>query len=297
MSIEYYDRYEQTLKTEQVYGESFLRWVYETTLGKVSLHALVKRGVFSKWYGWRMDRPQSRERVAPFVAQYGLDPAEYVEPEGGFVSFNDFFYRKLTSEARPIAAGDDVVVFPADGRHFGYQDVSQMNGFYVKGQRFDLERLLGSAELAERYAKGSLIFSRLCPVDYHRFHFPVSGTPGEARLLPGPLFSVNPIALRQQIAYLWRNKRTLTEIETANCGRVLFLDVGATCVGSMVQTYTPGSAMRKGDEKGYFRFGGSTTILVFEPGKVELNADLLEWTEKGAELYAHMGDSLGCLSS
>ena len=244
-----------------------------------------------------MDRPQSRERVVPFVEQYGLDPKEYVEPEGGFASFNDFFYRKLTPEARPIADGDAAVVFPADGRHFGYQDVSQMKGFYVKGRRFDFGRLLGSAEMAERYAKGSLVFSRLCPVDYHRFHFPVSGTPGEARLFPGPLFSVNPVALRQQIAYLWQNKRTLTEIETVDCGRVLFLDVGATCVGSMVQTYTPGSAVQKGNEKGYFRFGGSTTVLVFEPGKVQLDADLLEWTEKGTELYAHMGDSLGKILS
>ena len=293
MKIDFFNRYTQSMETEQVYGEGFLRWIYETSLGKVSLHALVKRAVFSKWYGWRMNRAKSRARVAPFVAKYGLDPNDYIAPKGGFTSFNDFFYRKLKPAARPIFDDPNVAVFPADGRHFGFQDVSQMSGFYVKGQRFDLTRLLGSAKLAEQFAKGSLIFSRLCPVDYHRYHFPVAGIPGEAKMLNGSLFSVNPIALQQQLAYLWENKRALTEIESPRFGKGLYLEVGATCVGSMVETYQPNQAMQRGDEKGYFRFGGSTTILMFEPGKVTLDSDLIEWTKKQTEVYAHMGDSLG----
>lgn len=291
--IQYYHRETQTLETEAVYGEGFLQWTYGHPLGKLALAALVKRAAFSKWYGWRMDQPKSRAKVAPFIAQYGLDPAEFAAAPDSFATFNEFFYRKLKPEARPIASAEEALVFPADGRHFGFQDVSEIEQFYVKGQRFDLARFLGDDALAERYARGSLLFSRLCPVDYHRFHFPVGGVPSELRILAGPLYSVNPIALRQRLAYLWENKRAITTIDAGPFGQVLICPIGATCVGSIQTTYAPDRPMAKGDEMGYFAFGGSSTIVLFEPGKVRLSDDLLQWTAKGIELYARMGERAG----
>jgi len=184
-------------------------------------------------------------------------------------------------------------VFPADGRHLGFSDASKIEGVFVKGQRFDLERLLGQASLAARYARGTLVLSRLCPVDYHRFHFPVAGNPSPTTLLNGPLYSVNPIALRRNLSYLWENRRTLTTLETEKFGTVLLLEIGATNVGSIVQTYRPGRAVVKGEEKGYFRFGGSSTLLLFEPGRVRLADDLVAQSQNRCELYAHVGDRLG----
>ncbi|MGI9472009.1 MAG: phosphatidylserine decarboxylase, partial [Rubripirellula sp.] len=130
-------------------------------------------------------------------------------------------------------------------------------------------------------------------VDYHRFHFPVDGCPGPASLLNGPLYSVNPIALCQNIQILARNKRTLTVIETEQCGRVLQLEIGATCVGGICQTFDPGSSVQKGDEKGYFRFGGSSTITIFPPGTVEFDQDLVHNSQQHRELYARVGDHMG----
>jgi phosphatidylserine decarboxylase len=130
-------------------------------------------------------------------------------------------------------------------------------------------------------------------VDYHRFHFPVSGTPGPTRLINGPLFSVSPIALGRNLAYLWQNKRTITEIQTESLGTVLMMEIGATCVGTIEQTYQPDVAMLKGAEKGYFAFGGSSTITIFEPGKVELAEDLLRNSAQQIETYALMGDKMG----
>lgn len=292
-AIRYFNRHTGALETEQVYGEGFLRWSYGNPLGAISLNAFVKRPFFSKWYGQRMSTSESAGRVMPFITKYGLDPEDFAEKAESYRSFNEFFFRKLKPAARPIDADEGSVVFPADGRHLGFDKASEIAGVFVKGQKFDLPALLGNAALAAKYADGALVLSRLCPVDYHRFHFPAAGVPGETREITGPLFSVNPIALRQQLAYLWTNKRTITELRTDRFGTVICMEIGATCVGTIRQTFTPGQTVAKGAEKGYFAFGGSSTITLFEPGAVRLESDLLENSAKQTELYARIGSRMG----
>lgn len=291
--IRYFNRHTQHLETEQVYGESFLRWTYHNPLGRAALWTLVRRPAFSKWYGHRMDQPATRAKIQPFIEQYQLDPTEFLETPDSFPHFNAFFSRKLRPEARPISPTPASAVFPADGRHLGFPDASAIRDFFVKGQRFDLPSLLGDPALAEQYAHGALVLSRLCPVDYHRFHFPASGTPSETTLINGPLYSVSPIALRKNLAYLWQNKRTLTRLDTPNFGTILLLEIGATCVGTIRQTFTPGKPVAIGAEKGYFAFGGSSTITIFPPGRIRLAEDLLSHTAQQTELYAQMGTPLG----
>ncbi|OYP38863.1 archaetidylserine decarboxylase [Rhodopirellula sp. MGV] len=294
--IVYFDRYSRQYRTELVYGDQALRWTYGTRTGRLALATVVRRAFFSHWYGWRMDQPQTRERVAPFIMKYGLDADEFVKAPEQFESFNDFFARKLRPEARPIDSASDGFVFPADGRHLCVPDLSQAGGLFIKGQMFDLATLLDDDSLTDRYRGGSLLLSRLCPTDYHRFHFPCAGTAGPCRLINGPLYSVNPIALRKNIQILATNKRTITELRTDHFGTVLQLEIGATCVGSIRQTYAENAAVQKGDEKGYFRFGGSSTITIFEPGRVQFDEDLVEQSGNQCELYAKMGDHAGSLS-
>ena len=291
--ITFFNRHSRQLETEAVYGEGFLRWVYENPLGKVALHTLVKRAAFSKWYGNRMDQPASEAKIAPFIETYGLDPASFADPVESYGSFNDFFYRKLKPSARPIDADPNSIVFPADGRHLLIADIAACDSVFVKGTRFDLPALLGNADLGQRFAKGSMLISRLCPVDYHRFHFPCAGTPGAPALLNGPLYSVSPIALKQRPSILWENKRYLTEIASPSLGQVLFLEIGATCVGTVVHTSSPDEPVAKGAEKGYFRFGGSCVITLFEAGHVQWDADLIEQGKAGREVYAWMGERCG----
>jgi phosphatidylserine decarboxylase len=290
--IRYFNRHSGQLETEQVYGEGFLRWAYGHPLGALALSAVVKRPFFSAWYGRRMNAPGSAARVEPFIAQYGLDATEFVEPPQGFGNFNEFFYRKLKPQARPVDPDEDAAVFPADGRHLGFARAAAIHSVFVKGQKFDLECLLGDTALAAAYADGALVLSRLCPVDYHRFHFPIAGTPGTPRMIHGPLFSVSPLALRKRLSYLWENKRVITPLESPRFGRVLLVEIGATCVGSIHQTFRPGEPVAKGAEKGYFAFGGSSTMTLFEPGAVNLAADLLEHSSRQTELYAKVGSRM-----
>lgn len=294
--IHFFNRYTQRMEQERVYGAAWMCWTYCNPFGRLALKAFVKRPFFSRWYGWRMNRSVSRRKILPFIRTYGLDVAEFADPPYTYRSFNEFFYRRLKPEARPVDADPNAVVFPADARHLGFPDASKIDGVFVKGQRFDLARLLGDAELANRYTHGTVVLSRLCPVDYHRFHFPVAGNPSETVMLNGPLYSVNPIALRRNLAYLWENRRTLTMLATERIGTVLMLEIGATNVGSIVQTFTANTPAAKGDEKGYFEFGGSSTLLLFEPGRVQLAEDLVRHSQNQLELYARVGDRLGTIA-
>lgn len=294
--VQFFNRYTQRVETEEVYGDQFLRFTYANPLGRLALHALVKRSLFSRWYGWRMDRARSRAKVAPFIAHYRVNTAEFAAAPESYATFNEFFYRTLKPEARSVDAREDVAVFPADGRHLGFQDVSKMDGIFVKGAVFDLRTLLRDDALAARFREGSMVLSRLCPVDYHRFHFPVAGVAGTPRLINGPLYSVNPIALRKNIDIFTENKRAVTAIESERFGTVLMFEVGATCVGSWDYTFTPGAHVAKGAEKGFFKFGGSSTLTLFERGRVKLADDLVEQSSRRMELYARMGDRMGTAS-
>lgn len=292
-TIEYFNRYTGKIETEEIYGEGFLKWTYGNPLGKLALEGFAKRSLFSKWYGWRMNSPGSRAKVANFIKTYRLQAEEFADSPESFKTFNEFFYRKLKPGSRPIAADELAAVFPADGRHLGFECVAEAPGIFVKGAVFTLEKLCQSRKLAEQFARGSMVLSRLCPVDYHRFHFPVSGTPERPVLINGPLYSVSPIALRRNIQYLVENRRVYTLIQSPVFGQVLMFEVGATCVGGIEHTFTPGIPVKKGEEKGYFQFGGSETITIFEADRIQLAADLLEHSAQGRELYARMGDEMG----
>jgi phosphatidylserine decarboxylase len=291
--IRYYHRAKKTVETEQVYGESWLRWTYETSLGRLALNLFVKRALLSRYYGWRMSMRASANRVLPFIVDYGLDVDEFAKKPYAFKTFNEFFYRALKPGARPVAGDERVAVLPADGRHLAFQNVDAAAGFYAKGQRFDLKAFLGDEALAAKFAGGAMLISRLCPVDYHRFHFPVAGMPTEARLINGFLYSVSPVALRRNLAYLWENKRMVTLVESPAFGTVAVCEIGATMVGSIFQSYLASRPVARGEEKGWFKFGGSCVVTLFQPGRLRLDADLVEQTAAGLETYARMGERLG----
>lgn len=294
--IKFYNRYTGKIEQEKILGEKYLRWIYGTPLGKLSLHVLVKRAFFSSLMGMMKNTRRSAKDIPAFIREYKINTDELLVAPNEYKSFNDFFYRKLKDGARPIAQGN-VAVLPADGRHMGWQKASEMEGVFVKGQAFDLKALLGSEELAEKYKNGTVVLSRLCPVDYHRFHFVAEGTPDAPVRIKGPLASVSPYCLRQKLSWLWTNKREVTILHTTRMGDVVQLAVGATGVGSIFQTYTPGCRVEKGAEQGYFAFGGSTVMTFFEPGAITLAEDIVRNTAQQMETYAKQGDLLGYINS
>jgi phosphatidylserine decarboxylase len=238
-----------------------------------------------------MKRPASALLVIPFIAKYDIDVDDFAKSAFDYKSFNEFFCRALKPQARPIAQGARVAVFPADGRHLAIPDVDAAEGFYIKGMKFAVADLMG--EGSGRFAGGAMLLSRLCPVDYHRFHFPVDSVPCESRLFPGWLYSVSPVALRRNLRYLVANKRCLTLVESPVFGAVAMIEIGATNVGSIRQSFLPDRAASKGAEKGFFSFGGSCVVTLFERGRIVFDADIVAQSRQCIETFARMGDRLG----
>jgi len=299
--IVYRERESGELKKEKVYGKFFLESIYGSSLisrifALLALPLIANVPFFSKLYGKKQKSSKSRAKIRPFVVAYAVDASEFASPLESFQSFNDFFIRKLKPEARSIAKGDHVAILPADGRYLVFPDVSAIEGFYVKDKKFDLHRLLQDETLSNRYKHGSMVIARLCPTDYHRFHFPCDCTPSKAKLINGPLYSVNPIALKQHINILSENKRMLTHLQTKHFGEILYIEVGATFVGAIKQTYLPQTSCNKGAEKGYFEFGGSCLILLFEPNSITFDQDLLDASLEYIETKGKFGMSLACIS-
>lgn len=296
--IRYIDRRTKREMTERVYGGAFLGLIYgkgwvARVCSFLLLPLFAKSHLFSRFYGYLQKTGSSRKKILPFMKTFGVDPSEFLEDVSAFGSFNDFFTRKLKPSCRPVAPSHDVAVLPADGRYLVFPNIQKSDGFLVKGQKFSLEELLQDAPLANKYREGSMVIARLCPVDYHRYHFPCNGTPGAARLINGPLFSVNPLALKRSIHFLSENKRMITSVETKLFGTVLYIEVGATAVGSIHQTFNPHEHYSKGDEKGYFSFGGSCIILLFEPSRIEFEQDLIAASQRKMEVLGLFGQPLG----
>lgn len=291
--IVYWDRGSASLETEKVYGEYWLKFIYNNPLGKIGLWAIVKRAWFSHWYGKKMNASQSAEKIIPFIEKYGLKTDDFLDSVDSFDSFNEFFYRKLKPSARPINMDAKSIVFPADGRHLVIPNLNKTDLIYAKGQHFQLNELLGDSNLAKHFEKGSMLISRLCPVDYHRFHFPCEGDVKSTHLIDGALSSVSPFALRKNLSIFWQNKRYLTVLENREFGTFIQLMIGATCVGSVHWTSKVGQHYQKGDEQGYFSFGGSCVITLFPPNSINFDDDILKNSHKGIETYAKIGESVG----
>jgi phosphatidylserine decarboxylase len=292
------DRATGTIHEEKVYFKDAIAFLYGKSwlsklFGSPVTFLISRYPFFSAMFGWWNKLPITKNKIRPFIERYHVNPEEFLEPIDRFQSFNDFFIRKLKVKARPIAIGKNAAICPADGRYLFYADISQEDGFLVKGQKFCLEDLLQDASLAAKYQQGAMVIVRLCPTDYHRYHFPVDCIPRRTTLINGYLYSVNPIALKQNIHILVQNKRVICKLDSNEFGEVLFLEVGATNVGSINQTYAPSKACCKGEEKGYFSFGASTLILLFEPGRIEFDPDLLEDSRNRIEIFCLMGQSMG----
>jgi len=287
--IQYINRESGEIKTEKVAGETWLKWLYYNPLGEAALHTFVKRKAISDLYGWLMDTHWSANKIEPFINEFGIDTT--IIQNKHYNTFNEFFTRKLKPSARPVNRDSNIIVSPGDGKILAYQSIKNRD-FIVKGYRFNVATFLHNDSLAALYDNGSMILLRLCPTDYHRYHFPLDGTVSPGVKINGSLFSVSPFALRTLPEVFLLNKREYIILANRRFGDVIMSIIGATMIGSIVQTYR-GNSVVKGEEMGYFKFGGSSVILLFKKGTVQLDNDLIKNTGNGLETEVKMGERIG----
>lgn len=288
--IELIERKTGKLIRETPPNERFLRFLFHNPLGKLPMLMLVKRKAASAWMGRQMDKEKSAKRIAPFVKNFNVDMTEAVKKITDFKTFNEFFYRKLKANARPIEEG---FVSPADGKVLAFENLNDTKEFFVKGNNFTIDKFFQNRAIAKNYENATLLIIRLAPDDYHRYHFPYDGKISKTTLINGAYYSVSPYAVKENFGIFCENKRTFSVLETKDKGNVVISEIGATMVGAIYQTYQANTEVKKGDEKGYFAFGGSSVLLLVDADKIKIDADILENTKNGYETTVKMGERIG----
>jgi phosphatidylserine decarboxylase len=289
-----YDRRSGELFHEKVLGDGLMRLAYSRPLRWASEWVLFRNYLVSRLLGWYADRTWSRRRIPATISALGIDEDEFLRPAAEFRTFNEFFTRKLKPAARPFAPDAAKLCSPADCRLLVFPSLPKGRCVPVKGHSFTVGGLFGEhhAARAEAFAGGALAICRLCPADYHRYHYPAEGKALDSWEIDGRLHSVNPLALALNLPIFDRNRRVVNLLALARFGPVAFLEVGAFGVGGIVQTHRD-AEFGRGEEKGYFRFGGSTVILVFRPHAVVFDRDLVEHSEEGIETLVRCGETIG----
>ncbi|MBI2711275.1 MAG: phosphatidylserine decarboxylase [Bdellovibrio sp.] len=290
-AIQFWNRKKGRIDAEAVYGDFFLRALYETLPGQFLADHLLSKPLFSKVYGRMQGSALSRLKISSFIEKFDIPMEEF--EEGPFSSFNQFFIRQFKPGVRNFVMDSATFPAPAEARYFAYKAVSAKQGLPVKGRFLSIEGLLDNEMLAQEFDQGPVLLARLCPVDYHRFHFPDDGTVIRQYSVGGALHSVNPVALKYHSDILVTNERQVSILETSSFGKIAYVEVGALCVGKIIQTHSPDEGFKRGAEKGYFLFGGSTVVVLGQPGKWAPEEDLIQQTIAGRETLVELGTAVG----
>ncbi|MDS0525241.1 phosphatidylserine decarboxylase [Clostridium sp. SHJSY1] len=290
--IKVYNRITKSYEEELVAGKEYLKWIYSSPIGKSFTELFIKRKLFSKIYGMFCDTKLSSNKIKSFVENFNIDMTLSKKEIDEFTSFNDFFTRELNPISRPINEDKNILISPGDGRLIVHENIDLDNIVQIKGFSYSLKELINNDDIAKNYKDGACIILRLAPTDYHRFHFVDSGIPYESTFINGHYYSVNPIALKSIPKLFCQNKREWSLFKSDNFDDILYIEVGATCVGSIIQNYKPNIRVNKGSEKGYFKFGGSTLILFFKKDCIKIDNDILEQSKLGLESKVALGEQI-----
>ncbi|KAI8026284.1 Phosphatidylserine decarboxylase proenzyme 2 [Camellia lanceoleosa] len=237
-----FDRRTKRLVEELLDGKIVLsmRAIYQSKLGLGLMDKGAKEILqnISEKQGKKMNSAESAKDIPKFIEFFKdqINLADVKYPLEHFKTFNEFFIRELKPGAKPIACmeRDDVAVCAADSRLMAFTNVEDSLRFWIKGRKFSIQGLLGTEICSTAFMDGSLVIFRLAPQDYHRFHFPVSGTIENFVDIPGCLYTVNPIAVNSKYCNVFtENKRVVSVISTRDFGKVAFVAIGATMVGSI----------------------------------------------------------------
>ncbi|GAA5917775.1 hypothetical protein JCM6882_003586 [Rhodosporidiobolus microsporus] len=294
------DRLTGALQEEKmaVYVRLGIRLMYKGMSGNME-GARIRRMLDSltKKQGLKYDSPASAKEIEPFIKFHNLNMEEVLDPLPSFKTFNEFFYRKLKPDARPVSDPDDprTLVSPADCRAMFFPTVNDATSIWIKGREFTIARMLGEAygSRASEYENGALAIFRLAPQDYHRFHSPVDGVMGKQEKISGQYYTVNPMAIRSGISVYSENVRVVAPTASPVFGDVMTTWVGAMMVAGIDMTAKEGAQLKRGDETGYFFFGGSTIVLLFKPDTVVFDEDLVKNSRHSIETLVRMGMRIG----
>ncbi len=263
-----------------------IRFLYGTCAGRILLKIFTKpelSNIVRKF----LDSSLSKAIIPFYIKKHGIDMSEYKTEE--YSSFNSFFIRK--KENIDIDRDTSILISPCDG-YLSVYNIDSVSRYNIKNCEYDLSQLLGESFPSEIYNGGKCFVFRLEPQNYHRYCYIDDGYKNINKDINGILHCVRPAACDKYPVYV-QNTRTYTQINTVNFGKVIQMEIGAMLVGRIHNHEHGEKEVFKGEEKGYFEFGGSTILMLFEKNKVVPYVDIVLNTAEGRETQVRAGESIG----
>lgn len=294
MKTEVYDPYSKKMLIEVVPAQSILSWLYHTKLGLLFRPIIVSKS-FSKLYGF-FKNSRDQNKILKFADKTGISLEEF-EGSGknqSFKDYNDFFIRKFRSGKRNLSEKTEYFAAPCEARYLIKEKIDITEPIRIKHHAITLEELTGNKLELDSFEEGQLIIARLAPQDYHRFHFPAKGRVVEQFNLNGRLDTVTDYGIVHNSHVLMQNKRSVSVLEFEKFGRAIFVEIGALSVGRIIQTHQ-GEQFEALAEKGYFKIGGSSVVLILENKGLSFREELQNYSKQNIETFIRVGDRLGDL--
>lgn len=283
--LEYKDLNANLVKSNE-YESLNSKFLHNTLLGRFFLFFLTRR-IFSKMVGLFLSSRLSRIKIKSFIKKNKIDMSTYENIK--YKSFNEFFSRKKKEEYLSFNSNQSDLVSPCDSKLEVFK-ISDDLILDIKNSKYYIKDLLKNEELSLKYKGGYALVFRLCVTDYHRYLFIDDGTITLKKYIKGRLNTVRPIAVRSRKVYT-ENAREYSILKTSNFGDVCQIEVGAMCVGKIVNHDV--YEFKRYDEKGYFKFGGSTIVLLFEKDIISLDETIIKNSHEGYETVVKVGDKIG----
>lgn len=254
-----------------------LKFLYETFIGRIFLKLATTKFI-SNIYSIYMKSKLSRKKIAKFIKKNNINIDDYIKKN--YKSFNDFFIREIKPEKRQI---EDGFISICDSKLSVYK-IDEESKLNIKNSIYTIEELIGE----KRDYKYALVF-RLCIDDYHHYIFPDDGEIINRKHINGVLHTVQPIAFKKYKVF-HENSREITFLNCKELGDVCYVEVGALMVGKITNKEI--TSFKKGEEKGYFEFGGSTVIMLINKD-ICFNNKIIENTNNDIETIVKMGQNIG----
>jgi phosphatidylserine decarboxylase precursor len=235
---------------------------------------------FVREWGVFLDTPASAAGIDSFRSMPNYHIDDYFEGPSGWLSFNQFFAREVRPGKRPIAAprDDRIIVSPADAVFMGQWPIDEHSNITVKGVNWAISELLDQSPYRDAFRNGLYMHSFLYVDDYHRYHVPVAGIVKEVRNIHGRVYmdvfrnEDGSLGVRDGDTYQFNQERGLVVLDSPEVGLVAILPIGMSYVSSVNLTPHVGAELQKGDEFGYFLFGGSDIVILFQDRNINIDA-------------------------
>ncbi|MGN1268987.1 MAG: phosphatidylserine decarboxylase [Candidatus Aphodocola sp.] len=265
-----------------------LSFLYNTYVGRIILKPLVKSKFISALTGKFMDSSISKFMIKPFIKSHNIKMEEYITKK--YNSFNDFFIRNIKKEARLINGNKNALIAPCDSKLTCYEITKDLK-FNVKNSTYSVSSLINDENVANAFIGGYALVFRLSPEDYHHYLFCDDGIIINNYKIDGKYHSVNPIVYDNYKVFR-ENTRECTLVKTNNFKNIMYVEVGALLVGKICNIKKQGK-FKKGEEKGYFMYGGSTVILLIQKDALLIDDEIIKNSSKNIETYVKCGEKIG----